>query len=384
MKIKQVEFYHLDLRARAPRHQMIVVHLRTDAGLCGAGEIAMVYGDGAEGALATARALAEKYVIGSDPERPELLWHTLMRKTHWGLGRNVALYGAMSAFDIACWDIKGQAVGRPVHSLLGGKVRDKIKLYANHWYGDATSPAQFATRAAETVADGYLGLKFDPLRAQPKVNNGPSQYLDRATARLGIERVRAVRAAIGPDCDLIIDLHGDPSATDAIRWCREIEEFDPLFIEEPTDTLAVKPMQKIAAALRCPLAGGERLYTRQDFQPFLEAQVFDVIQPDICLAGGFTELRKIAAVADSYQVAVHPHNCAGPVCTAATVQFVAATTNFFIQEWFPYWEDDRYAMVTAALEPQARSGYLTISDDPGLGVTLNEDYLHPYRVATVD
>ncbi len=384
MKIEQVEFYHLDLRARAPGHQMIVVQLRTDEGLCGGGEIAMVYGDGAEGALATAQALAEKYVIGADPERPELLWHTLWRKTHWGSGRSAALSGAMSAFDIACWDIKGQAVGRPVHSLLGGKVRDRIKLYANHWYGDAVAPGEFAARAAATVADGYASLKFDPLRAKPKVNNGPSQYLDRATARLGVERVRAVREAIGPDCDLMIDLHGGPGATDAIRWCREIEEFNPLFIEEPTDTQGVKPMRKIAAALRCALAGGERLYNRQDFQPFLEAQVFDIIQPDICLAGGFTELRKIAAVADSYQVAIQPHNCAGPVCTAATVQLVAATTNFFIQEWFPYWEDGRYAMVTAALEPQARAGYLTISDAPGLGVTLDESYLRPYRVSTAN
>ena len=382
MKITAIDIYDIDLRKVPPHHHLVVLEVRTDAGVSGLGEIAMVYGDGAESCLAMARHLGAKYVLGSDAENPEALWQRIFRSSYWGIGRSLALYAAMSAYDIALWDIKGRAVGLPVHALLGGRVRDKIPLYANHWYRDAFEPAQFAERAADIVARGWRGVKFDPFRARADRQTPSGQHLDPATARRGIARVNAVREAIGPERDLFIDLHGALTARDAIRWGSELAAARPVFLEEPTDTLTVGPMAEIHRALPCvALAGGERLYTRQDFLPFLEARVFDVVQPDICLAGGFTEARKIATMAEAYQAQVQFHNCAGPICTAATIQLVAATSNCFVQEWFPMWEDNRYAIVENPPDLLAAEGHFNIAAHacrPGLGVSLDRDFIRPY------
>ncbi len=386
MKITRIDFFDVNLRAVPPHHRLVVLEVHTDAGLSGLGEIAMVYGDGAESCLAMAQALAKKYVLGADPERPEALWQRIFRSSYWGLGRSLALYGAMSAFDIACWDIKAKAASQPLHVLLGGRVHDRIKLYANHWYRDAFTPEDFAERARAIVSQGWRGVKFDPFRARADVTGAAVQHLDPEIARRGVARVHAVREAIGPDRDLYIDLHGALRAGDAVRWGRELAAVNPVFLEEPTDTLTVGAMETVARGLPgLPLAGGERLYTRQDFLPFLEARVFDVIQPDVCLAGGITETRKIAAMAEAYQVQVQLHNCAGPICTAATLQVIAATPNCFVQEWFPMWEDNRYAIVEQPLDLLAQDGYFDIAGrlvQPGLGVTLNRTFVQPYLCAS--
>lgn len=383
MKIASVEIFHIDLRDRPPRHQLVVLRLRTDEGVCGLGEIAMAYGDGAESCVAMAAALAKKYVLGADAGRPEALWQRIFRDSYWGAGRSLALYGALSAFDIACWDIKARAAGLPVHALLGGKVREDVELYANHWYRDAYTPEEFAERARSVLANGFRGLKFDPLRANASHCEIPSAWLSREIERLALDRVAAVREAVGPDTRLCIDLHGSSAGPEALRLVRALEPFRPYFVEEATDTLAVAPWQNIRAQTRLPLAGGERLYTRQDFIPFFEARVFDFIQPDLCLAGGFTEMRKIAAMADAYHVAVQPHNCAGPICSAATLQLVATLPNFVLQEWFPYWEDNRGQIVTAPLEGTERDGRISIPDGPGLGLELDEKFMRPWLAHSI-
>ena len=378
MKITSVEIFHVDLRDRPPRHQLVVLRLRTADGLSGLGEIAMAYGDGAESCVAMAAALAKKYVLGADAGRPEALWQRIFRDSYWGAGRSLALYGALSAIDIACWDIKARAAGLPVHAILGGKLRDEVELYANHWYRDAHTPGQFAERARAVIAAGFRGLKFDPLRSNASRCEVPSAWLSGSTERLAIERVAAVREAIGPDARLCIDLHGSSAAPEALRLARALAPFKPFFVEEPTDTLSVAHWARLRAEAGVPLAGGERLYTRQDFIPFFEARVFDYIQPDIGLAGGFTEMRKIAAMADAYHVAVQPHNCAGPICSAATLHLVATLPNFVVQEWFPWWEDGRGGIVTTPPEGAERDGRIQIPDTPGLGLELDEAYMRPW------
>ncbi|MCS6771965.1 MAG: mandelate racemase/muconate lactonizing enzyme family protein [Kiritimatiellae bacterium] len=384
MKVERIQLYHIDLRKRPPHHQLFAIRLCTDDGLCGVGEIAMPYGVGGESVLAAARAVGERFVLGCDPARPEALWQSVFRGSYWGLGHSLALYGAMAGFDLACWDIKGKSVGRPLHDLLGGRVRDSLDLYANHWYGDAKTPEEFAAKAAAAVAAGWRGLKFDPFREHAGRTQAAAVQLDPAAGKRGVARAKAVREAIGPDVRLYFDLHGALAPDDAVRWCAELVELEPAFIEEPVATLHADATARVRAALpRLPLAGGERLYLRQHFLPYLEKGLFDVVQPDVCLAGGITETRKIAALAESYSVRVQLHNCAGPICTAASLHLMLATPNASPQEWFPFWEDGRYDMVHEPFEPIARDGAFDAAhaNRPGLGVELNDDYVQPFLVS---
>lgn len=383
MKINRIEFFHVDLRHTSPGHQLFVVQLTTEEGITGAGEIAMPYGTGGETVLAAAKALGERFVLNADAENPESLWQTVFRASYWALGHAVALYGAMSGYDIALWDIKGKVTGKPIWNLLGGKVRDRLPLYANHWYGNAQTPEEFAERAQQAVAKGWRGLKFDPFRRHAGRTQAAVQHLDKETARAGIAKAQAVRRAVGDEIDLYFDLHGALSAADAVRWGSALVELSPEFIEEPTDTLHWGASMEIRRALpQVPLAGGERLYLRQHFIPYFENRIFQTVQPDICLAGGITETRKIAVMAEAYQTRIQLHNCAGPICTAATVQLMAATANAAVQEWFPFWEDERYGIVTDPLDLKAADSTLDIARfaaAPGLGVELNLDFLHRYK-----
>lgn len=383
MKIVRVELFHVDLRNTPPRHQLFIVAVYSDEGLVGAGEMAMPYGVGGEALLGAARAIAGRFVLGADPCRPEAIWQAAFRGSYWGLGHSLSLYAAMSAFDIACWDITAQSLGVPLYTLFGGRVRDRLELYANHWYGDAFTPEEFADRAAKTVAQGWRGLKFDPFREHAGRTQAAVVRLDPAVARRGIARACAVREAVGPDVRLYFDLHGALSAADAIRWCPALAELDPIFLEEPTETLHFGATEQIRRALpRVPLAGGERLYLRQHFLTYFERRLFDVVQPDVCMAGGITETRKILAMAEAYQILAQLHNCAGPVCTAATVHVMAACPNAADQEWFPFWEDGRYAIVQDAYDLKASGGSfdLGLAARPGLGIRLNEEFLARYRV----
>ncbi|MCS7017880.1 MAG: mandelate racemase/muconate lactonizing enzyme family protein [Cytophagales bacterium] len=387
MKVEQIDLFHVDLRNTSPKHQLFLLQIITDEGITGAGEIAMPYGVGGETVLAAAKAVGERFILGANAEHPERLWQNIFRSSYWTMGHATALYGAMSGFDIALWDIKGKTVGKPIWYLLGGRVREQLPLYANHWYGNAQSPEEFAEQAQKAVAQGWRGLKFDPFRQHAGRTQSAVLQLDSASARKGIAKAQAVRLAVGSEVQLYFDLHGALSAADAIRWGSALAELAPEFVEEPTDTLHYGASLQIGKALpHLPLAGGERLYLRQHFIPYLEHRIFHTIQPDVCLAGGITETRKIATMAEAYQTLVQLHNCAGPVCSAATVQLMAATANAVVQEWFPFWEDGRYAIVTDPIEMKASNSTLDIAlhaSQPGLGVQLNMEYLRRWHVETL-
>lgn len=387
MKIVQIELFHVDLRKISPGHQLFLLRLLTDEGISGAGEMAMPYGVGGETLITAAKAIGQRFVLGWEADNPELLWQTIFRSSYWTLGHATALYGAMSGYDIALWDLKGQMANRPIWWLLGGKVHSQLVLYANHWYGNAQTPEELAEQAQKAVAQGWQGLKFDPFRQRASKTQPAIHYLDKNTARLGIAKAQAVRKAVGEEVRLYFDLHGALSPADAIRWGSALAELSPEFIEEPTDTLHYTASLPIRQALpHLPLAGGERLYLRQHFIPYLENRIFHTLQPDVCLAGGITETRKIAIMAEAYQTYVQLHNCASPVCTAATVQVMAATSNVIVQEWFPFWEDGRYAIVEDPLELKANHGVLDIDRhacQPGLGIRLNMDYLNRWKIETL-
>ena len=372
MKISKIEIFTYP----PPRSWMspVIVRINTDEGVSGIGEIALAYGLGGEAGARMAKEMAQFIVLGENPFQIELLWERMFRDTFWGQGGGPVVYGAISGIDEALWDIKGKTLGVPVYELLGGKCRDKLRLYANGWYVGATQPEEFGELAKRVVDDGYTAMKFDPFAIQPDGSWGyPGRMIERDMARCVYDRVKAVREAVGPDVEILIECHGNLGTTSAIQIGRRLEELDPFFYEEPVDALNVDSMKKVAENINVPIAAGERLYTRYHFRKYIEDQVLDILQPDVGLAGGITETKKIASYAETYNLVVAPHNCAGPVATAAAAQIDACTTNFVIQEWFPYFAEEHYALVTDPLEPKAVDGYYEIPDTPGLGIELNED-----------
>jgi galactonate dehydratase len=272
-----------------------------------------------------------------------------------------------------------------VHALLGGKVRDHIRVYANGWYTGLNAPAEYAEAALRVVADGYDALKFDPFGTTPDGRwEYPRRHIDREWALLAVRRVEAVRKAVGDEVDICLDIHGSLGTTDAILYGRMLEASRPVFYEEPVDPMNAACMKKVSENVRIPIAGVERLYTRYQFRPFIERQAIDILQPDVSLTGGISETVKIAAMADVYNLHVQPHNCSGPVGTAAAVQVVFAIPNFVIMEWFPYWSDGRYDIVTEAYERKTGNGRLAAPTAPGLGVELNDDYLQKCQTLVVE
>lgn len=379
MKIVAAEIIDVDLHNLKPP---IILKLITDEGLTGVAEFPLAYGAGRQAAMGMLRDMVSEFVLGADPLLVEAMWHTLFRRTFWGQGGGPIIYGGISTIDIALWDIKGKAMGRPVYDLLGGKVRDAIHCYCNGWYSAEfrqannrvpMTPEEFADLAAQAVALGWDGLKFNPFGA-PRGSDWPphERALDPRRADLGYARVAAVREAVGPKVDIMVECHGWFGPTSAIEMGRRLVDLKPFFYEEPVDAMNVECMKKVAEAVPIPIAAGERLYTRYGFREYIEKQAVDVLQPDVGLAGGITELKKIAAHAETYGLHVQPHNCHGPIATAAAVQVDACITNFITQELVPLRDQITFDIVEDPLEMTVVNSMMPIPTKPGLGVTLNE------------
>ena len=382
MKITEVEIFDVKLSATSSSGwNPVVLRIRTDEGIDGVGEVALAYGTGHSAGFGMVRDLTERHLIGADPFRIEQIWDTLYRKTFWGQGGGPVVFGGMSAIDEALWDIKGKALGVPAYELLGGRCWDKLRVYANGWYAGCNSPESYAEAALKVIADGHNAMKFDPFAVRPDgVWDYPRRALTRERADLAFDRVKAVREAIGPEVDILIEVHGNLGTASAIQMGKRFEAFDPFFYEEPVDALNVDCMKKVAENVDIPIAAGERLYTRYGFRPYIEQQVIDILQPDVGLAGGISETRKIATHAETYNLHVQPHNCAGPISTAAAVQVDACIPNFIIQETFPYRSPDFYRLVKdgGALDIQSENGYLDVPAAPGLGIEVDDDVLSQY------
>jgi galactonate dehydratase len=384
LKITDVEIFATKIDLGKLGWHPVIIRINTDAGIYGAGEIGLAYGVGAAAGVGMLRNLAENFLIGADPSRIEHLWDTMCTKTFWAQGGGPVVFGGMSAIDEALWDIKGKALGLPVYELLGGRCWDKLRLYANGWYGGLVTPDEFAEKAKSIVADGYTALKFDPFGALTEgVWSFPKRALERERADMAFERVKAVREAVGPNVDVLVEVHGNLGTTSAIQIGKRLEELDPFFYEEPVDALNVEAMKKVAQNVNIPIAAGERLYTRYGFRPYIEDQVLDIIQPDLGLAGGITEAKKIASYAETYSIHVQPHNCGSPIGTAAAIQLDTCIPNFIIQEWFPYMPKAHYELVKKDLEHQAVNSYLEVPRTSGLGIELNDEALSQYECVHV-
>jgi len=395
MKIKNAEIYAIPLSNAEVRSiwNTIILRLIAEDGTTGLGEVSLAYGVGRQAGIGMLKDLVEACVIGKDVFQTNLLWHQMYHDTFWGQGGGPVVYGGISAIDEAMLDLKGKILCLPVYELLGGKTREEIRVYANGWYVEydgkiakpCVTPEEYAAAALRTVDDGYDALKFDPIMIQSDGTVGnPNRLLAKDRFNLAVERVKAVREAVGSNVDILVEIHGNLGTTSAIALGRELVQFKPYFYEEPVDPMNPACMEKVSHHVPIPIAGGERLYTRYQFRPFIERQALDILQPDLGLAGGITEVKKIAEFAEIYNLHVQPHNCAGPVCTAASVQLDAVITNFAIQEWFPYRNKLFYQMVDDALENKVVNSYLKVPNEPGLGISLNDDFVKDFLVASID
>ena len=393
MRIVSADIYDVDLHPKGTGLNPVILRLTTDEGLYGIGELALAYGTGCKAGVGMLRQMVESFVIGADAGRIEEMWHRLYRGTFWGQGGGPVVYGGISAIDEALWDIKGKAMDQPICELLGGKTNDRIRLYANGWSNRrdesgqmrCVTPEMYKDVVQEVIDDGYDALKFDPFYITPEGKNWkPTRLLSREMRDLAYDRVAAVRDAVGPGVDILIEVHGNLGTSTAIEMGRRFAELDPYFFEEPVDAMNVDCMLKVSQNVPIPIAAGERIYTRYGFREYIEKQVIDILQPDIGLAGGISEVKKIAAHAETYDMHVQPHHCAGPISTAASVQLDACITNFCIQEWRPYADQRVYDLVEEAFDTQAVGSYFEVPDAPGLGLTLNEEVIARYPAIHVE
>ena len=377
MKVSAARIYLVKIGSLHP----ILLELITDEGLAGVGEAAVAYGVGGTSAAAMVKDLVEAMLMGRDPFRIEEIWTEMYDHSFWAKGGGSIVFAAISAIEQALWDIKGKALGVPVYELLGGKFRDEVRVYANGWSYQCVTPDDYASAAQRPISDGYTALKCYPL-AIPNGSGGirhvSRRGVDRDFADLAFRKVKALRQAFGPQLDIMVDLSGGLTTDETIRLCHRLEELNLLFVEEPVDPFEIGALKKVSEHVDIPIALGERIYTRYGFRPILECHAADILQPDIGNTGGIMEAKKIAAMAETYNMRIQPHICASPVSTAAALQLDACIANFMIQELYPYRSPEHFGIVDHAPEHDVKHSNMPIPDRPGLGVNLVKERVRPF------
>lgn len=375
----------VDVRT-VPVNRFMFVEIYTDTGIVGLGESgAWGFLDASKEAVLTMR----EYLIGQDPLRIEHHWQYMYRCWHF---RGAAIMGAISAVDIALWDIAGQYYKAPVYGLLGGKCRDKARAYY-HVGGKTTEEVVEQLKKAKAdgfTAVGHLSPFLDRPRSEPYYESF-AQKITRA-----VSNVAAFREAVGDEVDLCIEIHRRMRPEEAIVLGNEIAPYHPLFFEDPTTPDNFDSMARIAEKIPIPVATGERYHTPQEFEQIIRKDAVGYVRPDVCLCGGITGAKKIAAIAEASDVMVVPHNPLSPVSTAACLQIAACIPNFALQE---YPGDDRVGCTDRYISDKmnteetfkqgdivekaydCKDGYLSIPDVPGLGVRLveNAEKYFPYE-----
>ncbi len=340
----------------------LFVQIHTDAGLVGLGE------SGAWGHLEASEAALRKfgeYLAGQDPFRIE---HHLNVMHRWSYFRGAAIMGAISAIDIALWDIKGKALGVPVYELLGGQVRNKVRVY---YHVIAPTLEDQLVKCAEAKRQGFTALgHLNPFFDEPE----EQRYFKPHAAKIGdaVDAVRQYRAAVGDDVDLCIEIHRRLTAAEAITLGRAIEQYRPFFYEDPVPPDNVDVMAEVARHIGIPIATGERLLGLPEFAVLVDRRAAQYLRPCLGVAGGISGAKKIAALAEGHGLGVVPHNPLSPVSTAACLHVGAAIPNLAIQEWPAGQERSPQSEIVLGL-PKAVAGFLPVPTAPGIGVTLAPD-----------
>ena len=335
----------------------VFVKILTDEHLHGIGE---AYRVGPDHAVEQAVHYFKDWILGQDPTRIEYIWRLLYNGSRFPGGS--ILNAAISGIEIACWDLKGKALGVPVYELIGGRCRDRVRVYLGV---SGSTPREVADSAKRAQDLGFTAVKMAP--HPPDAEKLPWDQVLRGTAA----RLAAVRKAVGDDMDVGLDPHArifEPVR--ALQMAQAVEPYRPMFFEEPLRPENIVAMGRLHRKIPVPIATGEMLYTKYEFRDVIAEEAADILQPDLLLCGGLMESKKIAAMAEAEYLTIAPHSPLGPVSTAVSTHFAASTPNFIILE---YRDDSQGPMRNLILEPLKREGgYLELPQDPGLGIELNE------------
>lgn len=366
MKIKDLKII--------PCSHYLFIRIESDNGMYGIGEAgAWGYLDACKGAIGKFR----EYLLGKDPMAIEHHWNYMYRGLYF---RGSVIMSAISAIDIALWDLKGKCLGVPVYELLGGKCRDKVRCYAPVKEYDAEKAAK---RCLQLKGLGFTAAR---IMMNDRAENPLDPHTYSGKLNRYIEKVKACREAVGPDFDLVLEVHRSMSMAEAVALGRAVERYTPLFMEDPIAPDSITQMGQISAAATVPIATGERFISLQEFEELLGRSSVKYIRPDVCTIGGITASKKIAAVAEAHYVGLVPHNPLGPVSTAACLQLDACIPNFLIQE-YPSFNVDGNEDGMLQKHLVYEDGYIKIPDGPGLGIELvdgiEEKYPENQRVYTV-
>lgn len=366
MKITDIKTYNVFTF----RTNFVFVKIETDEGISGIGEGTLEY---KEHALLGAIEDIKRVLIGQDPRQVERICHELYRDSYWRVGP--VLQSAISAVNMAMWDIKAKACNVPVYEMLGGKVRDSIRMYANVWFSGAKTPDEFAAAAVAAKEKGVTALKWDPF-------GKAYMYMDNKDLSYSLSIIEAVRGAVGNDVDLLIEGHGRFNIATGIKIANELKQFNPMFFEEPTPPDSLDAIAEVRRKSPVPLAAGERVYSLTQFREFLDKGCADFAQPDMSHCGGISAVMKMAAMAEPHYVAIAPHNPSGPVANACALHLAASIPGFRILEicltdvsWRSELTNERVVF---------DKGNILIPEGVGLGLELNEENCLKYPFQPVD
>ena len=370
MKITDIDIFTLGEPARAGGATWagisVILRLTTSDGLVGYGEAVPTLR--VRPVVESLKEVGRLY-RGKDPSDFELNQHE-WHKHDFYLPVSFESTTALSAFDIACWDIVGKYHGVPIHRLLGGAFRESIRLYSNGWYASCVTPSQFAARAKKYAGKGYTALKFDPFGRY-------YDWINSAGLEEAYQRVRAVREATGGKVDLLLEHHGRFNPNSAIMAARKLEPLEPLFMEEPIHPDNVEGLRKYREATKARVALGERILTKEQAAYVCSNRLTDFLQADVTNIGGITQAKKVSAIAEAYGVEMAFHNAFGPIQNAATLQLDASIPNFLIQESFhdvfPDWKKKLVGNGTPVVD-----GHSKVPTKPGLGVEVDDRVLEEH------
>ena len=362
--------------------EFLFVEVRTDEGLSGWGEVTTTTRV-ANRSVARMIGEVKDLLVGSDPERIEQIWHRLFRAFTYAGSRGAATL-VTSAVDIALWDLHGKSLGRPVHELLGGRVRDRLLLYTHPDQSRFATPEGLVEEIGRITGSGHTAIKFDPFPHPLGVSPDNDGYLDgslpRALENQAVETATRIREAAGPDIELLVDAHARFDVPTAIRLARSLHEAADLhWFEEPVPPESLGALRQVRDQVTVPIAVGERLHTRWDFVPVLQEGLADFVMPDVTWTGGISELKKIATLAESFYVPISPHDAAGPVNLIAGAHVMATVPNFYRLESSSFDLAVYNELLTVPLRNP--DGALELPAGPGLGIEFDLDHL---RSAAID
>jgi galactonate dehydratase len=364
MRIKKLE----TLLANAGQRNYLFLQLTTDAGTVGVGEATLEWQEKAVEVLLNEWVASR--IVGKDPFDIEAVVGGMIRDQYQG---GATVMTAISAAEIAMWDIIGKTTGQPVYRLIGGRAKPALLAYANGWYGACATPADFAARAREVVARGYRAMKFDPFVTAWKT-------LEPEEEERALAVINAVAEAVGPAVGLMIEIHGRLGAGDAVRFVNKLDGLNILWCEEPVAPESVELLREVKTQTSHPIAAGERLYAMADFARLIGMRAADVVQMDVAHCGGIAAAKKIAAQAATQDIAISPHCSIGPVALAAALHVAWSTPNMLMLESFAEFDVDWRNDLVSGWNPLDRGG-MALPERPGLGVELDPDAIaaHPYK-----